>query len=73
MLDAVATGGQAGTSSRIENYLGFPPGISGAELAERAVIQAGKFGARLTVPAEASRLEPRDGPLRHHRGGRVRR
>ncbi|GGP17998.1 FAD-dependent oxidoreductase [Nonomuraea glycinis] len=61
VLDAVATGGQAGTSSRIENYLGFPPGISGAELAERAVIQASKFGARLTIPAEASRLEPCEG------------
>ncbi|MFD2353758.1 NAD(P)/FAD-dependent oxidoreductase [Nonomuraea ferruginea] len=61
VLDAVAAGGQAGTSSRIENYLGFPTGISGAELAERAVIQAGKFGARLTVPAEASELEPREG------------
>ena len=44
-LDAVATGGQAGTSSQIENYLGFPAGISGAELAERATIQAEKFGA----------------------------
>ncbi|MBF8190594.1 FAD-dependent oxidoreductase [Nonomuraea sp. K274] len=61
VLDAVAAGGQAGTSSRIDNYLGFPTGISGAELAERAVIQAGKFGARLTVPAEASGLEPREG------------
>ena len=46
-LDGVATGGQAGTSSRIENYLGFPSGISGAELAERATIQARKFGARI--------------------------
>jgi thioredoxin reductase (NADPH) len=57
VLDAVATGGQAGTSSRIENYLGFPAGISGAELTDRAVIQAKKFGAVLTVPARASRLE----------------
>jgi thioredoxin reductase (NADPH) len=60
-LDAVATGGQAGTSSRIENYLGFPSGISGAELAERATIQAEKFGAQLSVPAEATALELRDG------------
>jgi thioredoxin reductase (NADPH) len=59
-LDAVATGGQAGTSSRIENYLGFPAGISGAELAERATIQARKFGARITVPAEAVALRPED-------------
>ena len=60
-LDAVAMGGQAGTSSRIENYLGFPSGISGGELAERAVIQAEKFGARLSVPSEASGFEQRDG------------
>lgn len=60
VLDAVAAGGQAGTSARIDNYLGFPTGISGAELVERAVIQAGKFGARLTVPAEASGLELRE-------------
>ncbi len=52
-IDAVAAGGQAGTSTRIENYLGFPAGISGMELAERAAIQADKFGARLAVPAEA--------------------
>ena len=63
-LDAVATGGQAGTSSRIENYLGFPAGISGTELAERATIQVRKFGGRITVPAEAVALEPEDG---HHR------
>jgi thioredoxin reductase (NADPH) len=62
-LDAVATGGQAGTSSRIENYLGFPAGISGGELAERATIQAGRFGARISVPAEAVALDERDG---HH-------
>ena len=52
-IDAVATGGQAGTSTRIENYLGFPAGISGMDLAERAAIQADKFGARLSVPADA--------------------
>ncbi|MFI6077279.1 FAD-dependent oxidoreductase [Actinoplanes sp. NPDC051343] len=56
VLDMVATGGQAGTSSRIENYLGFPAGISGAELADRAVVQAKKFGADLNVPVEAVRL-----------------
>ncbi len=53
VLDGTATGGQAGTSARIENYLGFPSGISGAELADRAVLQARKFGARFAVPAEA--------------------
>jgi thioredoxin reductase (NADPH) len=61
VLDAVATGGQAGTSSRIENYLGFPAGISGAELADRAVVQAGKFGARFGVPVEAVGLDRCDG------------
>jgi thioredoxin reductase (NADPH) len=58
-MDALATGGQAGTSSRIENYLGFPAGVSGAELTDRAVIQAEKFGAHLTVPARATSLERR--------------
>jgi thioredoxin reductase (NADPH) len=56
MLEAVATGGQAGTSSRIENYLGFPTGISGGDLAERAALQASKFGARIVVPADARSL-----------------
>ncbi|WP_406203681.1 FAD-dependent oxidoreductase [Streptomyces decoyicus] len=60
-VDAMATGGQAATSSRIENYLGFPSGISGGELMERSVLQARKFGAQLTVPAEVTSLEPRDG------------
>jgi thioredoxin reductase (NADPH) len=60
-LDAVAAGGQAATSTKIENYLGFPAGISGAELAERAVIQAEKFGARISVPAEATAIEECDG------------
>ncbi|MFF7206570.1 FAD-dependent oxidoreductase [Streptomyces sp. NPDC008141] len=60
-VDGIAAGGQAGTSSRIENYLGFPSGISGAELIERSVLQAHKFGARLTIPAEATGLEACDG------------
>ena len=60
-IDAVAFGGQAGTSSRIENYLGFPAGISGSELGTRAALQASKFGARLVVPAEAVGLERDDG------------
>ncbi|HUA27853.1 MAG TPA: FAD-dependent oxidoreductase [Streptosporangiaceae bacterium] len=60
ILDSTATGGQAGTSSRIENYLGFPSGISGAELAERAVLQARKFGATFAVPAQATAIA-RDG------------
>ena len=64
MLDALATGGQAGTSPQIENYLGFPAGISGAELAERAVIQARKFGAAICVPAPATGIARADGTYR---------
>jgi thioredoxin reductase (NADPH) len=60
-LDGVATGGQAGTSPRIENYLGFPSGLSGSELAERATMQARKFGAQISVPATVTALEQRDG------------
>jgi len=63
LIDGVATGGQAATSARIENYLGFPTGISGTELAERAVLQAEKFGTRIRVPAEATGLGGREG---HH-------
>jgi thioredoxin reductase (NADPH) len=61
LLDSVATGGQAGTSSRIENYLGFPAGISGMELSDRAVIQARRFGAQITVPAGVVSLANEDG------------
>jgi thioredoxin reductase (NADPH) len=55
-LDALAAGGQAGTSSRIENYLGFPAGITGAELIRNALLQAQKFGAQITVPTEVRSL-----------------
>jgi thioredoxin reductase (NADPH) len=55
-VEAIASGGQAGTSARIENYLGFPAGISGSELAQRAGVQAAKFGSRLAVPAAAVAL-----------------
>jgi thioredoxin reductase (NADPH) len=55
-IDDVAIGGQAGASSRIENYLGFPTGISGSDLAFRAVVQALKFGARIAYPRRATRL-----------------
>jgi thioredoxin reductase (NADPH) len=73
VFDAVATGGQAARTSRIENYLGFPSGISGGELAERALLQAERFGARWTVPAEVVGLERRDGVhvLRLADGGEV--
>jgi len=56
-LDCRAYGGQAGASARIENYLGFPTGISGQALAGRAYVQAQKFGARVLVPAQATALE----------------
>ncbi len=63
LLDAIGPGGQAAATSRIENYLGFPSGISGAELAERAETQALKFGARLSTPCEIVALDT-DGHLR---------
>jgi len=61
LVDSVAIGGQASTSSRIENYLGFPAGISGSELAERAAIQATRFGTESAVPVRATRLAFEDG------------
>jgi thioredoxin reductase (NADPH) len=60
-LDAVAAGGQAGASSRIENYVGFPNGISGEELTSRAAIQAQRLGARLNAPCEVAGLRVADG------------
>jgi thioredoxin reductase (NADPH) len=57
VLDCRAFGGQAGASSRIENYLGFPTGISGMALMARAYNQAQKFGVEMAIPDEASRLE----------------
>src|SRR5665213_2452324 len=64
LIDAVATGGQAAASSRIENYLGFPSGLSGAELTGRASIQALKFGAELSSPGKAVSLDCTGGQLR---------
>src|SRR5712692_1699848 len=60
VLDARAFGGQAGASARIENYLGFPTGISGQALAGRAFTQALKFGAEIMIPAEAVQLDCAD-------------
>jgi len=57
VLDCRAYGGQAGASARIENYLGFPTGISGQALAGRAFVQAQKFGAEIMIPAQAAALE----------------
>jgi thioredoxin reductase (NADPH) len=60
ILENIATGGQAGTSSKIENYLGFPSGISGTDLARRAVAQARKFGAEILATAEATGVRVED-------------
>jgi thioredoxin reductase (NADPH) len=58
VVEREAPGGQAGTSSRIENYLGFPNGVSGDELASRALKQAGRLGAEILVTRSVARIEP---------------
>ena len=58
MLDRLGPGGQAGGSSRIENFIGFPAGLSGAELATRGVLQMLKFGARIVAPVAVEKLTP---------------
>jgi thioredoxin reductase (NADPH) len=62
-VDMVAPGGQAGTSSRIENYFGFPTGISGGDLTQRGVVQAEKFGAAFSAPCAAVALREEAGHL----------
>jgi thioredoxin reductase (NADPH) len=64
LLDAVSTGGQAAASSRIENYLGFPGGISGEELTSRGLVQAQKFGAMVSTPCVVERYEVGDDCIR---------
>jgi len=71
VLESSAPGGQAGSSSRIENYLGFPTGISGQNLAARALVQAEKFGAELAVARTAARLDCERRPFRLHVGENV--
>jgi thioredoxin reductase (NADPH) len=66
VFDARAFGGQAGASARIENYLGFPAGISGQALTARAYVQAQKFGARVMIPSEVVRFDPTETPLGLH-------
>jgi thioredoxin reductase (NADPH) len=61
VVESTALGGQAGGSRRIENYLGFPAGITGAELTMRAIVQARKFGARSATPYRAVALQPGNG------------
>jgi thioredoxin reductase (NADPH) len=58
IVEKSAAGGQAGTSSRIENYLGFPNGISGEDLSERALKQAGRFGAEIAMTRTVEHIEP---------------
>jgi thioredoxin reductase (NADPH) len=70
VLEASAPGGQAGASSRIENYLGFPTGIAGDALAGRAVTQAEKFGARIAVPWRVEKLDCSTRPYALHVRGR---
>lgn len=64
MIEREATGGQAGTSSRIENYLGFPKGLSGADLARRATAQAQRLGAEILTAVEATKVR-REGPYQY--------
>jgi thioredoxin reductase (NADPH) len=68
VFDGHAFGGQAGASARIENYLGFPTGISGQALTGRAYVQAQKFGARMAVPAAVVRLDTTETPIALHLG-----
>ena len=63
VFDAQAFGGQAGASARIENYLGFPTGISGRDLTGRAYVQAQKFGAEMAIPSRIARLDCGQNPL----------
>ena len=67
VIESEAVGGQAGTSSMIRNYLGFPRGISGMRLAQRARFQATRFGARIYTGLSAERIEPAAGPDEPHR------
>src|SRR5260370_36064997 len=61
VIDALAAGGQASTTSRIENYLGFPTGVSGTEFGERAQLQAQRLGAKMFVPHAAVSLSHSEG------------
>jgi thioredoxin reductase (NADPH) len=66
VLDRLGPGGQAGGSSKIENFIGFPNGLSGAELAMRSVLQMLKFGATMAAPVEVERIEPKASPEGFH-------
>jgi thioredoxin reductase (NADPH) len=66
VLDKLGPGGQAGGSSRIENFMGFPAGLSGTDLATRGVLQMLKFGARIVAPVEVEKLVPATSPSDFH-------
>src|SRR5215831_7109659 len=66
VLDSVGPGGQAGTSSKIENFIGFPNGLSGNDLATRGVLQMLKFGAKMLAPVKVDRIQPAAGPNDYH-------
>ena len=66
VLDRLGPGGQAGGSSKIENFIGFPAGLSGTELATRGVLQMLKFGARMAAPVQVDRLIPAEHPGEPH-------
>lgn len=66
VLDRLGPGGQAGGSSKIENFIGFPAGLSGTELATRGVLQMLKFGAKMAAPINVERLEPASSPEAPH-------
>ena len=66
VLDRLGPGGQAGGSSKIENFIGFPNGLSGTELATRSVLQMLKFGARMVAPVTVERIEPGSSPEELH-------
>jgi len=66
MLDRLGPGGQAGGSSRIENFIGFPAGLSGTDLATRGVLQMLKFGARIVAPVDVLKLTPASSPNERH-------
>jgi thioredoxin reductase (NADPH) len=66
VLDRLGPGGQVGGSSLVENFIGFPAGLSGAELATRGVLQMLKFGAKMVAPVDVQRLEPIDSAHRLH-------
>ncbi|HEX3358613.1 MAG TPA: cyclic nucleotide-binding domain-containing protein, partial [Tepidisphaeraceae bacterium] len=66
VLDRLGPGGQAGGSSKIENFIGFPSGLSGADLATRSVLQMLKFGARMVAPVAVERIDPASTPGDFH-------